>query len=317
MNILGRFIGAEATVVHRFADCPQACGGVRRISGGEADNLPQCERCGERLSATLFPQRAVDGECRLCGAIAPLTFEHVPTRASFNADTVHSRPGDEWFAEPMIGPIPGGRPQQRGMGGYTLCRACNETTGRLYGVAYKTFAYTLHDVVQSLDVEALDRLQEVPIAHVQLEAVPVGKFIRQVLSTLCSVSGGELRRRAPQITDIVLRGRTAALPDNVKIRMALAPQRTVGRVIGGTEVTTKATGKSALLAEFVHYPMSFLLVLEGDEARTLRGEDITVLTTLPATATATLDLRLPLAFCHTMIPGDYRSRGEILSGAAA
>ena len=62
-------------------------------------------------------------ECRLCGLIKPLSFEHVPPRF---------RPDARQYLAHLYqgGPTPAVIEESRGAGAYTLCEVCNKRCGR-------------------------------------------------------------------------------------------------------------------------------------------------------------------------------------------
>jgi hypothetical protein len=77
------------------------------------------------------PKKPVIGNCRACGTLAALSWEHVPPKASPNKNThieltfeqaVHLGPDD----------IPKGPQRQGGVRFPTLCGRCNNKFGRLY-----------------------------------------------------------------------------------------------------------------------------------------------------------------------------------------
>ncbi len=79
-------------------------------------------------------RKKVTGECHLCGREGRLSFEHVPPEAAFNDRPVVGLNGERVLREYRRGK-PKGRPEQRGLGGHTLCGRCNERTGGWYGAA--------------------------------------------------------------------------------------------------------------------------------------------------------------------------------------
>jgi hypothetical protein len=115
----------------------------------------------------------------------------------------------------------------------------------------------------------------------------------------------------PAVQDIVLNAAVVALPSEISLHMAVAPDPQRARILGGFEEHSAVTGQVARVAEITHYPFSFLLVLEGRGVRPRRGADISKWTSIPPDAEAQIRLDAPLAFCNTPIPGDYRTRAQI------
>lgn len=82
------------------------------------------------------------GICHLCGKEKELTYEHVPQKGANNSKRVQLITGKEIFNSEKIYT---GQPlnyinQQKGAGGYTLCKECNNNTGNWYAKEYNKFA---------------------------------------------------------------------------------------------------------------------------------------------------------------------------------
>jgi hypothetical protein len=81
------------------------------------------------------------GLCRICGATATLTFEHIPPArpATIGARSSPSLPLLT-SEKPLDFPKTGWTPAQRGVGGYVLCKPCNEFVGHRYIPEYSQLA---------------------------------------------------------------------------------------------------------------------------------------------------------------------------------
>ena len=88
----------------------------------------------------VLPRKPVTGRCRLCGQEAVLTKEHIPPKSSGNKRTARSHSLDDWMKRNDLDDVPGGRPEQGGIFGYTLCGPCNSYTGTHYGAEYQRWA---------------------------------------------------------------------------------------------------------------------------------------------------------------------------------
>lgn len=91
--------------------------------------------------------KKLQGKCRICGKIGPLTYEHVPPRKAFNSNKAFLYYGreileqdDKGFPWEISSRLKGTQ-LQRGIGGYTLCEKCNNNTGAWYGNAFVDFIY--------------------------------------------------------------------------------------------------------------------------------------------------------------------------------
>jgi hypothetical protein len=83
------------------------------------------------------------GLCRLCGIYGPLSREHVPPRAAFNDKPVWTARVAELFGAKDFDSFISARSEQdqRGAGGYTLCKKCNNDTGAWYAPFFISWAH--------------------------------------------------------------------------------------------------------------------------------------------------------------------------------
>lgn len=135
-----------------------------------------------------------EGVCRLCGQHGPLTFEHVPPKAAFNDRPVVMAAFDSAL---NIGPDDAirGSTQQRGMGGYTLCERCNNTTGHWYGSRFVAWCYQ--------GLELLVKSQGHPTLYFIYHLFPLC-VIKQILAMMFSVNGEGFRDANPELAQFVL-----------------------------------------------------------------------------------------------------------------
>jgi hypothetical protein len=177
----------------------------------------------------MLPQASHRGRCRICGRDADLAREHIPPQAVGNKGQYRSFTFDEWLNRPEGGlDLYGGDPGQGGVWGYTLCKPCNDLTGQRYGTEYKAWAArAAHLLGQLPPPTERDRNPEpfgVEFAFGSADdgGVAPGDFVRQVLSMMCSLSGGwDLAGRNPQIRKAILDRACIELPDRMAIHLAL------------------------------------------------------------------------------------------------
>lgn len=100
------------------------------------------------------------GKCKLCGELKALTFEHVPPKRAFNSVPVMYYSFDEAI-KAMAGEngrMPWdftglkGEKQQNGIGGYYLCRSCNNNTGSWYIREYTEMVQIINQMLQVYNV---------------------------------------------------------------------------------------------------------------------------------------------------------------------
>src|SRR5205085_9244676 len=126
--------------------------------------------------------------------------------------------------------MPGGVLKQGGIRGYTLCKSCNDLTGAEYGDEYKRWAVTTLEMlatagtnVRELDAEPTTRRATISLEGGDGRPNPrPGAFIRQILSMMCSVSGGyDLAGRFPSVRSMVLDGTPGPLPAGMSIGLTI------------------------------------------------------------------------------------------------
>lgn len=85
-------------------------------------------------------KKKIEGNCHICGKYGDLTFEHVPPKSAFNKYPVVGQHITELIHQNDIENYTRGTIQQKGMGAYTLCKKCNNNTGRWYSIHYAEWA---------------------------------------------------------------------------------------------------------------------------------------------------------------------------------
>jgi hypothetical protein len=188
-------------------------------------------------------------------------------------------------------------------------------TGTRYGNEYATWAEALHRAFQGVppdpegDNDTQTHYYDVQVGNAELYP---GKFVRQVLSTMATVSGGMLTKRAPQLTDAILTGTPMELPDDMGVYLAVFPERKRTRILPPMVEGDLRTGGATLLCDLRHYPFALVLVLAGREHARVTGADIGgMLKQSPDEVATGLHLSTPIARCNTVFPGDYRSLAQL------
>lgn len=272
----------------------------------------------EENVVAMMPRRATSGRCRLCGAIAALTREHIPPRSSGNKATVRSFDYGDWQNREEVDDLPGGREEQGGVFGYTLCGPCNSYTGAHYGDAYKRCSEAADSIVAGLPPPAqLDRLTE-PLGW-PFEAGNLanpfrpGAVVRQVLSCFCSLSGSwDLAARHPEVRRVVLEQscEELALPLAVGMSFFLGPR---SRYAGPSLVVLDESSSWQWVMEFSYPPLSFLMVLDANTDTYDVGTVISDWTLIHPSEVKHVQAPTRIGFGWTPYPGDYRSRAQIVA----
>lgn len=209
--------------------------------------------------------------------------------------------------------MPGGRVEQGGIFGFTLCAECNNQSGR-YAAEYRDWAATCSRLITELS-DSPAELDESPcLRGVGVELGPnvrPGAFSRQVLASMCSAAGPwNIGSRHPEIRAMVLRDTVGVLPAPMWLSMGLflGPHAFIA---GPSLQVNLPTNEWRWIAVIAYPPFAFELVLAEDwtQPDALCGIG-NFLETDPATE-GTVELELPVLFSHTIFPGDWRNRYQI------
>lgn len=267
----------------------------------------------------VLPRKSVDGRCRLCGRERKLTKEHVPPKASGNMKTARSHSIDDWLQRTHNDDMSGGKHEQGGVFGYTLCGSCNSYTGAHYGAEYGRWAdmatATLDGLPHPLDLDQLTK----PLGW-KLEAdskedgcVSHGAMVRQVLSCFCTLSGTwDLAERHPGIRHIVLEQSLEAMPNGMELTFILYYGPNI-RMAGPTLMVEPEKGEWRWIMELAYPPLAFLCVIASNVAEPGIGLMMNDWTSMPVGDRVCFEGIVRLGFGWTALPADYRTRAAIRS----
>jgi len=265
----------------------------------------------------LLPRRKGAGRCRLCGEVRLLTKEHIPPKGAGNLATAPTHTVNQWLQRQDLDTIPGGKIEQGGIWGYTLCRACNSSTGKRYGAEYQGWAARAVLLLRQdkhLYPSVLNERPEPMVVTGRFgggrdDGVAPGAMVRQVLSCMCSLSSGwDLAGTSPAIRRIVLDGSIEALPDGMSLWMELfaGPNSRMA----GPQLVSDAPGHWAWVMEIAHPPFAFMLVLGSNHAPTY-GMDMSPFALEDPKRRVSLEATWQIGFGWTPLPGDLRSKAAI------
>ena len=266
--------------------------------------------------------KKVFNNCRICGIHTQLTFEHVPPRAAFNdcpvvgkhiLELINKNP-DEYTAGK-------GHISQRGAGAYTLCKKCNNDTGRWYGDAFAKLAH------QSLDT--LKQVKGQPSLYYPFRIYPL-RVIKQIITMFFSVNSDLFRTNHPDLVKFVLNKKKRYLAPDIRILVYL----TLGphlRFAGGTSIATleinpdevsvdtmdnalsqyqRDYAKSLYSSEIAFPPLGYVLSF-GLEPIDNQLADISFFAKYRYDDWTSIHLKLPVNPVNTWYPGDYRSKEQV------
>jgi hypothetical protein len=271
---------------------------------------------GVALGGALLPRRRVEDPCRICGRHELLTREHVPPRSAGNRQTARAHTIEEWLARESLDEVPGGRTEQGGVWGYTLCGSCNSRTGSLYGSEYGAWASRAGALLRQVRPPQLDRELQSRGLTIQFDEVRPGAFARQVLSLMCSLAGPwRLTDQHTNLRPIILDGVTGHLPDGMALDMTLCAGPAVF-LAGPSLHVDRKTGGWRWMSVLAYPPLAFEMTLaaDGTDTRPLCG--IANFLDCDIAVQGSVELDVFVGFTHTMFPGDWRTRAQVEAGVS-
>lgn len=274
-----------------------------------------------RQAGPLQPRRKPDGPqpCRLCGKRAVMTREHTPPRAAGNRLNGRAHTVMEWHARDGSGGLPGGKVEQGGVFGYTLCGPCNNVTGlstRGLSTEYAEWAAAAQGILGDGErVGELNQRTQSLVYRARLEAVRPGAFARQVLSMMFTASGDwGLADKHPELAASVWQGDTTSFPTNLWFGMALCAGPLA--LMGGPALKIDLDNRSwRWLCVVAYPPFAFELTLATSDTEFRSGLcGIGGFVEVHESEVHDVELDLMVAFTNTPLPGDWRTEAQLQGG---
>jgi hypothetical protein len=206
-----------------------------------------------------MPSKAAPtGQCSICGAFGKLSLEHVPPKEAFNK----SRVVEYSFEDAVRRRKPRGAITQGGVKNYTLCRKCNNDTGRWYGGEYVTWAKTC--------MSFLAKRAPAPAppdeARLTLHGVYPLRFLKQVIVCFFSVTPN-LAQLYPGLSNYVLDPRETRLPSDCRFYLNFyhgpKPYLRYWPLAAKITVTGDLRVVSSRIFSEIGYPPFALIMAEG------------------------------------------------------
>jgi hypothetical protein len=262
---------------------------------------------------SLLPRQPVEGAiCRICASAPASTREHIPPRAAGNVQSSRTHDFSEWLERSDLDTIPGGRVEQGGIFGVTLCDVCNRRSGR-FAAEYRDWSATCARLITELadTPEQLDSMPTLKEVHIKLGPdVRPGAFARQVLASMCSMAGPWNIAADPIVRDLVLTDDPNRLPTPLALTMGLylGP----GAYLAGPSLQVNLpTDQWRWIAVIAFPPFAFELTLASDWHQPDPLCGIGNFLEHDPGVRGEVELQLPLLFSHTPFPGDWRNRHQI------
>jgi hypothetical protein len=189
-----------------------------------------------------------------------------------------------------------------------VCQPCNRALTKQYFAEFIRFATAGADMLAAIGPTRLSSLDATPggfcapARFLQINRLRVTKQIIAMMLVTCGRRFVEAHIEMARFTEDPAR---RGVPTNYRLYLALCPgPRT--RVTGMRATVDR--GRDVACVEIVSPPFEYLLILDGTDPD--RAGEISDWFTAPDRVES-ISAVLPIAFCHTPIPHDLRSRGEI------
>lgn len=235
------------------------------------------------------------GNCRICGAHGRLTFEHIPPQAAGNRGKVTLYSYEDVLRSHHGVPLPKGRQQQRGAGGYLLCGRCNSDLSP-YARAYGDFA------MQAGRVEPRTNRIAVPF---RLRPLFV---LKQVVAMFACLNAGGLEW--PGLVQFIRNRSSRALPTGYRFYVYRCWDLRVRHFGWMQRANFAEPGSVVGLSEVAMTPLGCLATTGERRSHEILTE-ITDWNQFRPDQHLELWFRLPCVPIVADFPGDYRSQTDI------
>ena len=235
-------------------------------------------------------------ECRLCGEVKPLSFEHVPPRGAYNSFP-RFRPTTKELIAHMYqgGPAPTFVEESRGAGAYTLCVDCNSKRCSRYAREFIEWAVFWQT--------ALDPAPEAR----SISASPItrrSRVIKEIVAMALSASPPKTGKINDGLRRFVWNTEVKGLPRGIRVYTGLTRDQDARQAAGGANVNTK-TGSASVFTEIAFAPFVLVMTLADSQPPDDRLVDISYFATAGYYDRDLTQLALPVLRLHAHYQGTY------------
>ena len=251
-----------------------------------------------------------EGNCHICNRYGKLTFEHIPPRCALIDKSAKIYTGDSfvkllsdkgrypWQYEGLKY-----KSQQKGLGDYTLCPKCNSITGKLYGDEYKKWFYTVLNLIYFNKEEHKKSMS----LTLQLKNIYPGRFIRQILSIICSTCPG-FSTKYPYVKKLIL-DKDYIYKEKPDFKIYMYLMKTQYNGYTGIMHMFTSNWQIKSISEINLYPFGFII----DLSNSVKNEmDITKFINCSYNDKGEVTLIMNVHEKNNVLPLDYRTREEII-----
>lgn len=252
------------------------------------------------------------GKCRICGKETVLTYEHVPPKRAYNSNTVVEYSLNQMISliadnERMPWDYSGikGKYNQKGGGGYYLCRDCNNNTGSWYMDEYVIFANTLGSMIQK------EKFKDRSVYDFTLFNLSPLKIFKAVITLMCDTNQnclGDDRLRA----FVLDKDSNDFDSDKYQVYAYLVTPNST-RITGYSVEALLHSSEFVGFSEVAHYPIGFTMYVDKPNDFQPFGVNITSLVNHKYDEKCSISfLGMPYIQLNSLLPIDFRTKDEIL-----
>lgn len=241
------------------------------------------------------------GRCHICGEYKKLSFEHIPPKKAFNNRRVVRVKSDDLLE---LGPdqLPKGRVEQRGSGDYTLCERCNNLTGHWYGEKFVDWCYQA--------MEILARSRGKPTLYYPYKLYPL-RVIKQITTMFLSTNGIDFRDKCPELVEFVLNRNRKYLPPKFRFFIFYNLSSRLRSSGITTAIKDIRFGNIYVFSEITYPPFGYILTIDSEPTEK-DFEEISHFANYEYNEFKIQNLQIPVFHIFTWMPGDYRTKEEVL-----
>ena len=246
-----------------------------------------------------MPRNKEIGVCCLCLEEGPLTFEHVPPEAAFNDRPVIVADINRLIGGDLFKLLEAqqGRQSQRGAGGHSLCRRCNNNTGAWYARAYVDLVHAAMPFFGEV------RAGQAGIVSTTLRPLRV---LKQILTMFCSACGPGFVRAHRDVARYLLDRESRRMPGGIELYLALLDHKTMAtRQSGVSGRIDLETGHMDTYSEISFPPFDIVMGLGSQRSPDERLARITWFNQFSIDDERQIQLALHCVQTNTYLPGDY------------
>ena len=246
---------------------------------------------------------SINGTCHICGAIGPLSFEHIPPKRAFNNQRIFVAYGEQLFTGAKREDLRTTQ-YQSGAGDYTLCENCNSLTGGWYAKEFSKWAESASLFLHRMNFE--------PSGTHAYEMYPL-RVLKQIVTMFFSINSNKFHKKNSDLVRFILNKCDTGLPDDIRV-FAGYTHSTKSRMCGvsGLLNNSDASGnlRTHTLSEYAFTPFVFVMTHRSD-CPDPRLQDISNFAKYTFDEKALIYLRLPMLEIRSPYPTDYRTEQEL------